>query len=148
MLILICKTLSIIHENIYPFMPTDNDISGCSVSFIVKSPQHLFMMWCKMFDTIMPDYCLGERSFGHCKFTNMYRFKGQLCLHLLVEGRYNSSTGPINEITHFIGPQQIIHIKYPVSVPAVPVLLKLWKPSLTELCQFRQFRHHYSNREI
>jgi len=52
----------------------------------------------------------------------MYCFKGQLCLHLLVEGRYNSSMRPINKITHFTKPQQIIQTMYPVSVP---VLLKL-----------------------
>lgn len=97
-----------------------------------------------MFDTTVPDYCLGERSYRHCKFPDMYCFKGQLCLHLLVAGRYNNSTGPINRITHFTRPQQIIHIMYPVSVP---VLLTLWKASLTELCQFHQFRHHYFNRK-
>jgi len=91
-----------------------------------------------MFDTIMPDCCLGERFFGHCKFPDC--FKGHLCLHLLIEGRYKSSMGLINKITHFTRPQQIIQIMYPVSVP---VLLKLWNPSLTELCRFPQFRHHY-----
>ena len=62
----------------------------------------------------MPDYCLGERSYGHCKFPDMDCFKGHLCLHLLVEGRYNSSIGPINKITHFTRPQQIVQILYPV----------------------------------
>jgi hypothetical protein len=38
MVILICKTLSITHENIYSIIPTDYDILGCSVSFNVKSP--------------------------------------------------------------------------------------------------------------
>lgn len=74
-------------------------------------------MWCKMFD-----YWLGERSFGYCTFPDVYCFKDQLCLRLLVEGRYNSSMGLINKITHFTRPQQTIQIMYPMSVP---VLLKL-----------------------
>jgi hypothetical protein len=66
-----------------------------------------------------------------------YVFKGCLCLHLQVEGKYNGSMAPNNKTTLITRPQQIIKIMYPV---LVTMLCKCWKPNLAELCSFCHLR--------